>query len=122
MISDDKNVLNLFLNCHAKSVEEVLSKNVKRDYFETSFSQNLLDQLGMPHELNYELDELKEKIVQLDQEVKDMIPSARVRLTKDPITLGEIDYSHLQSQGITNTTNFQAARRAPHPMLDKISF
>ncbi len=95
MISDDKNVLNLFLNCHAKSVKEVLSKNVKRDYFELSFSQNPLDQLGMPHELNYDLDELKEQIAGLDKEVKDMIPSARVRLTKDPITLGKIDYSKL---------------------------
>lgn len=43
MISDDGDVINLFLNCHGKSVKEVLSKNVKRDYFELSFSQNALD-------------------------------------------------------------------------------
>ena len=41
----------------------------------------------MPHELNYDLDSLKEQITQLDKKVKDMIPSAKVRLTKDPKTL-----------------------------------
>jgi hypothetical protein len=41
--------------------------------------------------------------------------------TKDPISIAALDHSKFQSPSIKNHTNFQQAKRAPHPFLDKIA-
>ena len=48
--------LQMFFNCKKSSVEAVLAKPIKRDYTEISFSQNLLDNLGFPHEIQMTTD------------------------------------------------------------------
>lgn len=86
---------------------------------EIGFSQNLLDNLGMPHEVEVDLDRLKKKLTPdftfLDKKILDepgrieMIPSGQLRFTKDPITLSHIDHSVFQTPKITNETEFQKA-------------
>ena len=50
VLSND--LVSMFFNCHSRSKEEVLSKPIARDLTEISFSQNLFDSLGLPHELH----------------------------------------------------------------------
>ena len=84
----------LFFNCKKDSVEEVLAGNVQRDYLEVSLAQNILDQLGIPHEIKLDLDETMDQLAQIDPDVKKMIPSGvEIYFTKDPKTLDKIDYS-----------------------------
>ena len=85
----------------------------------------------MPHEVDIDLDVLKPKLTPdftfMDKKILDtpgridMIPSGQLRFTKDPITLANIDHSVFQIPQIKNETEFKPARRAPHPLMDKIS-
>jgi len=49
----------IFFNCKKSSVEEVLAKPVARDEFEISLSQNILDNFGYPHEILFDMQNLK---------------------------------------------------------------
>lgn len=50
-----------------------------------------------------------------------MIPSGvELYFTKDPKTLGQIDYSKFQAVKVSNSSFHTAAKRAPNPMMDKI--
>lgn len=49
-----------------------------------------------------------------------LAPKGQIKLTTDPITLGQLDKSKLQSPQIKNTTGFKRAERYPHVLLDKI--
>ena len=122
--SDARNVY-FFYNCKKQSVEDVLKHPVKPDYTELSFSQNALDNLGFPDDAIIDLDSIKKKITPHSyfdtQEKIDMIPTGAIRFTKDPISIAALDHSKFQSPSIKNHTNFQQAKRAPHPYLDKIA-
>ena len=99
--------LFLFFNCKKSSVEDVLAAPVDADISEINFSQNLLDNLGMPHEVEIDLDRLKTKLgpdfTFMDKKILDqpgrmeMIPSGVLRFTKDPVTLANIDHSGFQT-------------------------
>ena len=99
--------LALFFNCKKDSVEEVLAGNIQREYLEISLAQNILDQLGIPHEVKIDLDELKEEIAEIPDDVKKLIPSGvEIYFTKDPKTLDQIDYSKFQTTKVLNTTAY----------------
>lgn len=84
----------LFFNCKKDSVEEVLAGNVQRDYLEVSLAQNILDQLGIPHEIKIDLDEMMGEVAEIPNDVKKLIPSGvEIYFTKDPKTLDQINYS-----------------------------
>lgn len=123
--SDARNVY-FFYNCKKQSVEDVLKHPVKPDYTELSFSQNALDNFGFPDDAIIDLDSIKNKIKPGtvffdDQEKINMIPSGAIRFTKDPVSISALDHSKFQSPSIKNHTNFQQAKRAPNPYLDKIA-
>ena len=50
-----------------------------------------------------------------------MIPKAQVRVTRDPLTLGQLDHSKLQRPQIKNISKSVPAERLPNPLMDKIS-
>lgn len=83
--------LGLFFNCKKDSVEEVLAGSVQRDYVEVSLAQNLLDQLGIPHEVKIDIDEFLEDPMlagKIEKDIKSKIPSGvEIYFTKDPKTL-----------------------------------
>ena len=56
MVNAEKEVVHLFFNCHAESVGDALTKAVPAGYFEASFYQNLLDNLGIPDEIEVDID------------------------------------------------------------------
>lgn len=58
-IDNEKQIINLFFNCHAESIQDALSKDLPQGYFEVSFYQNLLDNMGVPDEIEVELTELR---------------------------------------------------------------
>ena len=60
LVNQEKQVVHLFFNCHTKSIMDALTKPVPTGYFEASFYQNLLDNLGIPDEIDVDLDELRE--------------------------------------------------------------
>ena len=57
-IDPTKEVVHIFMNCHAESIKDALTKEVRAGYFETSFYQNLLDNLGIPDDIEIDLDQL----------------------------------------------------------------
>ena len=130
-LNENHQNLFIFFNCKKSSVEEVLAAPIDPDMSEIGFAQNLLDNLGMPHEVEIDLDRLKTKLgpdfTFLDKKILDqpgrieMIPSGVLRFTKDPVTIANIDHSVFQTPKISNDTAFQRAQRPPHTPLDKIS-
>jgi hypothetical protein len=50
--------LAMFFNCKQSSIQNVLKKPAARDRTEISFSQNLLDNFGFPHDQVVSTDEL----------------------------------------------------------------
>lgn len=56
--SNEKKTLYFFINCNAESVEDAMSKPIRDGYFEASFYQNLLDNLGIPDEIELDVEEL----------------------------------------------------------------
>lgn len=54
-VDASKEVVHLFFNCHAESVKDALSKEMRSGYFEASFYQNLLDNLGIPDEIEADI-------------------------------------------------------------------
>ena len=78
--------------------------------------QNLLDNLGFPHEITFTTDEMYELALAkglmdpLTDSVKSMAMGYQVRFTKDPLTLAQLNYGEdLQTPRISNTTKFQKA-------------
>ena len=43
------------------------------------------------------------------------------RFTKDPISMGKLDYTKFQTPQIKNETSYEKAERFPHPFMDKIT-
>lgn len=119
-VNAEKEVVHLFFNCHAESVKDALTKEVPAGYFEASFYQNLLDGLGIPDEVEVDIEKLmKHPILEhgkadgplrmladavsaysaLGQQLK-----GQLSLSKDPITLSKMDHSVLQRPQIANVT------------------
>lgn len=44
-----------FLNCHTDSILDAISKPIKQGYFEVSFYQNILDNLGIHDEVSLDV-------------------------------------------------------------------
>jgi hypothetical protein len=57
-VNAEKKNLNLFFNCKKDSVLAVLESPIPSNKVEASYSQNLLDNLGLPNELYVELHEM----------------------------------------------------------------
>jgi len=82
----------MFYNCHKLSVEDILkNKVVDRHNAEFSFAQNLLDNLGIPHNEVLDkklLDYINEKV---NNEMLSKMISAdtgfQISFVKDPVTL-----------------------------------
>ena len=47
-IDGGKNLVSMFFNCHSKSIEQVLSSPIPSDSIDFGFSQNILDNWGLP--------------------------------------------------------------------------
>lgn len=58
MTDPERELAHLFFNCHKASVLDVLSKPVPSGYFEVSASQNLFDNLGVPDEIEVDVQDL----------------------------------------------------------------
>lgn len=90
--------LQMFFNCKKASIESVLSKPIGRDTTEFSFMQNLLDNMGFPHEISFTTDEFYEKAIErgsidpVEDSQKEMAMGTTIRLTKDPLTLAKLNY------------------------------
>lgn len=54
-VNSEKEAVYFFFNCHAESVKDALSKEMRPGYFEASFYQNLLDNLGIPDEIELDV-------------------------------------------------------------------
>lgn len=111
-MSDEK-VLSIFFNCHKQSVLDVLSKPIKRDYAEVSFSQNLLDNLGIPHELKIDVKDIMENkrvkgFLDENPDYKKMIPDGQISFVKNPKTIDQLKFGteekDLEAPLIRNTT------------------
>lgn len=118
------NTAYLFMNCHSDSIKDALNKELRSGYAEFSFYQNLMDNMGMPEEIEFDIEDLmghwlvrnaqtnkgtKGPLVQIAEIFLisygyDTNFRLHVSFTKDPITLAQLDYSDLQAPGITNVT------------------
>jgi len=58
MVSKENELIHLFFNCHGGSIRDALEKPVPAGYVELSFYQNLLDNLGIPDEIEIDLQKL----------------------------------------------------------------
>jgi hypothetical protein len=56
MMTTPNHSIQMFFNCKKASIESVLSKSISRERTEISFMQNLLDNLGYPHEIVFSTD------------------------------------------------------------------
>jgi hypothetical protein len=73
-----------------------------------------LDNLGFPHEIIFTTDEIYKTIIDQglispleDQSKLDMVLGTQLRFTKDPLTLGKLEYGKkLQVPQIRNTTKY----------------
>jgi len=107
MVNAEQEVVRLFFNCHADSVRDALAKEVPAGYFEASFYQNLLDNLGIPDAVEVDIEQLmKHRIIDhgdrrgplhmIAQEVaaygtQGLELKGQLSLSKDPVTLSKID-------------------------------
>lgn len=100
-VNKAKKNLNLFFNCKKESVEAVLESPIPSNKAEASFSQNMLDNLGMPNELYFELHRIKDIQETLGlrdpeamgkiNEYADTLKGTTLRFVKDPVTLSQLD-------------------------------
>lgn len=139
MTDPEKELTHLFFNCHKASVLDVLSKPVPSGYIEVSASQNLFDNMGVPDEIEVDVQDLMQhRIVDIKQnegpydkqrEKQDNGPMAilayvlilhygldidlygQVSLSKDPVILAHLDHSQLQTPGIRNVSAAEAGPR-----------
>lgn len=123
-VTPEKRVFHLFFNCHEESVLDALSKPLKQGYFELSYYQNILENLGIPDELEIETHHIvnhgfvkselndpnkDEKgpmayfafvVQQFEQQGHDI--RGQISFSKDPIAMDKIDYTDLQTPSIRN--------------------
>lgn len=128
-MSDD-NLMSLFFNCHKQSVLDVLAKPIKRDYAEVSFSQNLLDNLGIPPELKIDVKDIMENkrvkgFLDENPDYKKMVPDGQISFVRDPRTIDQLKFGtggkDLKAPRITNSTNHKLSSLTPrHEPLDRI--
>lgn len=81
--------LNIFINCKKESVETIYANPIPANKVELSFFQNLLDNLGMPNELYFDLGRIKEfkkkhKIPDEADAHLPMLEGTKARFVKDP--------------------------------------
>ena len=131
MVSND--VLNLFFNCKKASVEEILEKPIARDHAEVSFSQNLLDQMFIPHEISIDMKDILnspeiKKVFDRHPEWKGMLADGQIALVRDPKIIDQLNFTDSSSSNksvrppkITNTTNQRLSTLSPRKVqLDNI--
>ena len=120
-IDADKELIHVFLNCHGESVKDALSQPVPRGYFEASLYQNLLDNLGIPDEIEIDLQKLlTHRLLEEGNPHGPLILLAnitrnftalgqkldgQISFVKDPVTLSKLDFKNLQRPEIKNVTS-----------------
>ena len=123
--------LNIFINCKKESVETIYANPIPANKVELSFFQNLLDNLGMPNELYFDLGRLKGDDFKSKLNIPDeadthlaMLEGAKFRFVKDPQVLAQLDLSaaKVQTPVIRNTSKFSEPirNRDTTPIMDKI--
>ena len=122
-INNEKQVIHLFFNCHAESIKDALSKDLPQGYFEVNLYQNLLDNLGIPDEIEIDIAELRNHNIRENGNQKgplNMLMNAissyenatynvngingQMSFVKDPATLQKLDFRQLQKPEIRNVT------------------
>lgn len=126
VMDKERNII-FFMNCLKKNVEKVISKPIKDSDYEMSFSQNILDTSWLiPDAFNFNIGELIKKpgIQQLldegdiDTTQFEMFKGENIRITKDPVTLSELETINLQVPGLKNRTDFKDSRSYPFRKVD----
>ena len=83
--------MNIFINCKRESVETIYANPIPANKVEISFFQNLLDNIGMPNELYFDLTRIFDLKDDLDMGIKEehrehisYIEGTKFRFVKDP--------------------------------------
>lgn len=125
-VTEEKRLAHMFFNCHEESVLDALSKPVLPGYFEISYYQNILDNLGIPDELEIETEHIVNhgfvKHELNDPSKSDVGPMAyfsavvqqfmqdghdvkgQISFSKDPIAMTDIEFDDIQTPGIRNVS------------------
>ena len=93
--------LNIFFNCKKESVETIYANPIATNKVEISFFQNLLDNLGIPNELYFDLariNELKDARIKEEhhealEKYLPLLEGTKFRFLKDPQILAQLDLS-----------------------------
>lgn len=110
-IDANKEIIHVFMNCHGESVKSSLSNPIPSGYFELSFYQNLLDNLGIPDEIEIDLQKLlTHRLIEHGNPYGPLILLAnitrnftalgtkldgQISFVKDPVTLSKLNYKNL---------------------------
>lgn len=110
-IDANKEIIHVFMNCHGESVQSSLSNSIPSGYFELSFYQNLLDNLGIPDEIEIDLQKLlTHRLIEHGNPYGPLILLAnitrnftalgtkldgQISFVKDPVTLSKLNYKNL---------------------------
>jgi hypothetical protein len=72
-VNEKKKNLNIFVNCKKESILAVLENPIPSNKVEASYSQNLLDNFGLPNELEVDLHKIltNHKFLTEDLKIKD---------------------------------------------------
>ena len=94
--------LNIFINCKRDSVETIYANPIPTNKVEISFFQNLLDNVGMPNDLYFDLarvNDLKDSL-KIPPEAREslteylpLLQGSKFRFVKDPLVLAQLDLS-----------------------------
>ena len=57
-IDQEAQLIYAFKNCKEASIKDAMSKKIRNDQVQLGFSQNLLDQFGLPGNMHIDLSEL----------------------------------------------------------------
>lgn len=101
-VSPEVGNFNIFANCKKESVETIYANPIPANKVEVSFSQNLLDNLGQPNELYFDLSRVNELRGALGIEKENhealekyqpLLDGTKIRFVKDPKILAQLDLS-----------------------------
>jgi len=134
-VSPEVGNFNIFANCKKESVETIYANPIPTNKVEISFFQNLLDNIGMPNDLYFDLtrvNDLKDAL-HIPESAHDtlneylpLLEGTKFRFVKDPQILAQLDLSSkkIQTPYIKNTTLFSEPirNRDTTPLMDKIEF
>lgn len=87
-----ENTLGMFFNCKVESVREALAEHVPRDEVKFGASQNLMDNMGIPHQ---QLIDPKQLFDEHEEVLSLFVPELQFRFVREPELIEQLDTTQI---------------------------